>query len=552
MSSDLTGAQKTSEPQAAVTTDPVYGESYFAATMVPTRKRASLAQDIDVDICVIGAGLAGLTTAYEMARRGWSVAVLESRSVAWNASGRNTGFVLPGFGQSTDKIVERVGADHARELWALSQNGVDYVRQTIADSNMPGIEPSDGWLHVSKADRARQVSDDADLLRSLGADIEIWPENLVRAKLKSDRYFQAIHFPTAFNIHPLNYAAGLAKLAEDAGARIFENTRALSIDPAGVRKRIATPNGRIRAARIVLAGNVHLGDLMPAVSETLIPVQTFVMVTKPLGASLSEAIDYSGSVSDTDWADSHYRIVGGDRLMWCGRMTVWEAQPHRFGRKLLRDLRRRFSQLASAEIDYAWTGTLGLPVHRMPQIGELSPGVWLASGFGGHGINTTAMAGNLITRAIVEGDDRWRLFQPFELVWAGGRAGRIALQTAYWGQRSYETWAAGRRRRNGTRRVRADGRQKIEAEKAADAERLQVEEDAARIEAEQTAAQDGGALCEASVSGPQPVAHVAYVAETETVGADAFPHEPPVTTVESDERGNSRFAQRLRKWRDRK
>lgn len=537
MSSDTASGQTPGEPQVVTPQDTVFGGSYFAATAVPMPERAALTQDIDVDICVIGGGLAGLTTAYEMAKRGWSVAVLESRRVAWNASGRNTGFVLPGFNQSVDKIVERVGIDQARELWMLSQGGIEYIRQTIAESEMPGTEPSDGWLHVSKTDRAQEVGDEADLLRSLGADIEVWPERLVRAKLKSERYFQAIHFPTAFNIHPLNYAAGLARLAEGAGVRIFEQTQALSIDPAGVRKRIVTPNGRIRAARIVLAGNVHLDGLMPEISQTLIPVQTFVIVTKPLGTVLSEAIEYPGSVSDTDWADSHYRIVGGDRLMWCGRMAVWDANPRRFGRKLRRDLRRRFPQLPGVEVDYAWTGTLGLTVHRMPQIGELSSGVWLASGFGGHGLNTTAMAGNLITRAIVEGDDRWRLFQPFELVWSGGRAGRIVLQAAYWGQRKYERWASARARGNEVRRIRSDARRKQATEAAAESERLKAEAEALHagsFDAEQIAPQDGA----------DPGAMV--------VDADVASQGPSAdSAADPEQRDNSRFARRLRKWRDR-
>lgn len=554
MSSDTASAQKPDEPQPIAVSDAVYGDTYFAATRLATSDRPALTQDVDVDICVIGGGLAGLTTAYEMARRGWSVAVLESRRIAWNASGRNTGFVLPGFGQSADKIVERVGTEHARELWMLSQGGVDYVRQVIVDSEMQGIEPSDGWLHVSKTDQADRIKDDADLLRSLGADIEYWPENLVRSKLKSDRYFPAIHFPTALNIHPLNYAMGLAKLAEDAGVRIFEQTQALSIDPAGVRKRVVTANGRIRAARIVLAGNVHLGPLMPELSQTLIPVHTFVIVTKPLGAALAEAIEYPGSVSDTDWADSHYRIVGGDRLMWCGRMTVWDAHPQRFGRKLRRDLRRRFPQLADAEIDYAWAGALGLSVHRMPQIGELSPGVWLASGFGGHGINTTAMAGNLITRAIVEGDDRWRLFQPFELVWAGGRAGRIVLQTAYWGQRKYERLSSRRSRGSEVRRIRTEARLSKETELAAERERLQADADAAeaaRIEAQQIAVQDDVDLTDATDQVQQVEQQVASL-DTMTTDAKAIrPDQPNAHAVFPDQPEGPRFSRRLRKWRDR-
>lgn len=142
-----------------VTTDSsdfaAYGSSYFAATMVPNAERPALNLDLDVDVCVIGGGLAGLTTAREIARRGWSVVVLEGRRIAWNASGRNTGFVLPGYGQATQTIVDRVGLERAKVLWALSEAGLTYVRDTIAETGMPGVSLTEGgWLLVSKTDRA--------------------------------------------------------------------------------------------------------------------------------------------------------------------------------------------------------------------------------------------------------------------------------------------------------------------------------------------------------------------------------------------------------------
>ena len=101
--------------------------------------------------------------------------------------------------------------------------------------------------------------------------------------LKSDHYFHALHLPRAFHIHPLNYALGLAEAAEAAGARIFEDTPALSIDVEGVRKRIVTPSARVRAGHIVLACNVHLGTLVPRIAGTLMPVWAYVLVTAPLG-----------------------------------------------------------------------------------------------------------------------------------------------------------------------------------------------------------------------------------------------------------------------------
>ena len=330
-------------------------------------------------------------------------------------------------------------------------------------------------------------------LRGFGADIEVWPTNLVRTKVKSPYYFQAIHFPTAFNIHAYNYALALAQLAEDAGARIFEQTAATSIDPAGVRKRVVTPHGRVRAAHIVFAGNVHLGKIMPEVSGTLIPVHTFVTVTKPLGEALATAIEYQGAVSDTDFADHHYRIVGGDRLMFAGRMATRDASPVRYGRRLRADLRRRFPQLGPVEIEHAWSGAIGLTVHRMPQIGEITPGVWLASGFGGHGLNTSAMAATLIAGAIVEGDDRFRLFEPFELVWAGGRMGRFVAKRYYLLQRNYERWQSRRARKKELWWIANEPRLKKEAEEAAERARIRAEQaeiaDKERIEREKVEAE---------------------------------------------------------------
>ena len=274
-----------------------YAASWYSDTAVSVPERGPLLADIDVDICVVGAGLAGLTTARELARRGWSVAVLEARRVAWNASGRNTGFVLPGFAESMDVVVRRVGIDHARALWALSVAGLDYVRTTIHETAMPGVAPVAGWLKVSKTDDA-----DADLAlvrligQELGGEIEGWPTDRVREVLRSPNYFHAISYPNAFHIHALNYALGLAEAAEAAGARIYEETTVTSIDVEGVRKRVSTSSARVRANHIVLAGNVHLGKVMPRVS-----------------GHAAAGLDLCG-----DHPAARPAARGGDRLSWRG------------------------------------------------------------------------------------------------------------------------------------------------------------------------------------------------------------------------------------------
>jgi glycine/D-amino acid oxidase-like deaminating enzyme len=432
-----------------------YGPTWHCGVTALPPPRTPLNYDLDVDVCVIGGGLAGLTAAREVARRGWSVAVVEARRVAWNASGRNSGLVSPGYSVQIEKIVERIGLPAAKVLWELSEAGVQYVDDTIEEIGDRGIVESQGALDVFKTpDAARAMTRLRLLQEELGVAVEGWPMERVRDALRTSRYFEAVYFPHAFQINPLAYALGLADAAERAGARVFENTQAVSVDPAGVRKRIETPHGRVRAGHVVLAGNVHLGHVAQRLADTLVPITAFTGVTQSLGGRLAEAVTFRGAVSDSRHAHSHYRIVGGDRLMWTASASVG-APSKWIHRWLERAVRATYPQLEPVQFEQLWPAEMGLAVHGMPQIGEVQPGVWLASAFGGQGLNTSAMAGNLIARAIVEGDDTWRRFLPFELVWAGGRVGRTVVRAAaWWGQQSEAIAALAMRQRAELRRKR--------------------------------------------------------------------------------------------------
>src|SRR5437763_12497840 len=391
---------------------------------LPDRLRLSF--DLDVDIAVVGAGLAGLTVALEAARLGASVAVLEGRHVGWNASGHQLGTVMPGYGVAIGDLIARIGLEDTRELWALSKEGAEHVRALATEELIPGIAPSEGALELSNVDVGDQLIARLQLLgEDFETEVEGWQVDRVRAEIKTDRYFHGVYYPKAFQIDGRKYVHGLAALARRAGARIFEDTPVVSIDPSGVRKRIVTPSARLRASHIVLAGNVHLGATSRRLSETLLPVWRYAGVTAPLGERLAEAIAFKGSVSDTDGID-HFRIIEGDRLMWASPEATWAARPERFAGAIQRRIGTIFPKLGRVQIAEVWGGATGQTVHGMPQIGQLRKGLWVASGFGRHGLNTTAMAGQLIARSILWGDERWRLFSPFELVWAGGTIGRVA------------------------------------------------------------------------------------------------------------------------------
>jgi glycine/D-amino acid oxidase-like deaminating enzyme len=390
------------------------------------QQRERLSFDLDVDIAIVGAGLAGLTVALEAARLGASIAVLEGRHVGWGASGHHLGTVMPGFGLPAADLIERVGLEDAQELWALSKEGADYVRATATEEAMPGIALSEGALEVANVDVGEAlISRLQTLSGDLDTEVEGWQLDRVRSELRTDRYFHGIYYPKAFQIDGRKYVRGLAALARRAGARIFEDTPVVSIDPSGIRKRIVTPSARLRASHIVLCGNVHLGAPLRRLSETLLPVWRYAAVSEPLGERLHEVIAFKGSVMDSDGID-HFRIVDGDRLMWASPETTWDARPKRFAPAVQRRINMVFPRLGKVAISDVFGGAVGITVHGMPQVGQLRKGLWVASGFGRQGISTSATAGLLVARSILWGDERWRLFSPFELVWAGGPTGRVA------------------------------------------------------------------------------------------------------------------------------
>ena len=305
---------------------------------MPDRSRLSF--DLDVDIAVVGAGLAGLSVALEAARLGASVAVLEGRHIGWNASGHQLGTVMPGYALPISELIARVGFEDTRELWSLSKHGAELVRANASED--PGIAISEGALEVSNVDVGDQLISRLQMLgEDFETDVEGWQVDRVRAELKTDRYFHGVYYPNAFQIDGRRYIHGLAALARRAGARIFEDTPVVSVDASGIRKRIVTPSARLRASHIVLAGNVHLGATLRRLSETLLPVWRYTAVTAPLGERLTEAITFKGSVADTDGID-HFRIVDGDRLMWASPETTWAARPERFAPAIARRIHKIF------------------------------------------------------------------------------------------------------------------------------------------------------------------------------------------------------------------
>ncbi|NQW08732.1 MAG: FAD-binding oxidoreductase [Alphaproteobacteria bacterium] len=421
-----------------------YADSYYARSRDDDHIHPPLDGSIETEVCVVGGGMAGLAAALGLAERGRSVILLEAHRVGWGASGRNGGFVSAGYSRDLSALIARVGRDRAVELHRLSQEAVDLVRRRAQTMGQAVAPITDGLVRCSwfddRAALDRRVAQANELV---DADLEVWPREKVRAIWRSPRYFDAVMNPKAFTFHSLNFARGTAKAAIRAGAVIHEATPVTRIDLSADRKRVETATGTVLADQVVVACSGYIDGLVGPLSRATLPIGTYVVLTEPVGGRLAEVIGAPHGVSDDRFASDYYRPLPDTRILWGGRISRWTDLP-RLAETMMADLRRVYPQLADVRAEVAWPGTMGYATHKMMQVGQLAPGVWYNQGHGGHGMATTTLGGELIASAIAEGDERWRLFEPFGLSYAGGVLGPWVAQAVYWSYQARDAWKSWR------------------------------------------------------------------------------------------------------------
>ncbi len=419
-----------------------YPDTYYARTMADAATRATLSGPVECDTVIVGAGLAGLTTALELARAGQRVVVLEAESVGFGASGRNGGFVGPGYSTGTDAIARIAGADKAHKLHLLSIEGMEYVRSSIRDLSISDATPTSGVLSVLRYDGGADLKAHAEeTRRKYDYELEYLEIHEVRQRLNSKRYFQGLRDGRSFHIHPLNYLRGLAAAIETLGGRIYENSPAVDARLNGAAKQIVTADGRVDARQVVFSTGGYTGALNPRLKRAFLPIATYVMLSEEAPELIASAIATTDAIGDNRRAGDYYRVVdGGRRLLWGGRITTRAGSTEALVRELRSEMVNTYPQLAGLRTELAWSGLMSYARHLMPQIGEMAPGVWHCTAFGGHGLNTTAIGGKVVAEGILGTSDRYKLFEPFGLVWAGGLAGLAVAQLTYWKLQMQDWW----------------------------------------------------------------------------------------------------------------
>lgn len=397
--------------------------SYYAATLGEHASYPTLADSIETDVCVIGGGFSGISTALHLAERGYRVVVIEGNRIGWGATGRNGGQLIGGFSMDADDLRKDLGAEGARKVWQMGQEGVDIIKERVATY---GIDCDLRFGYCDVALKPRNMADfEADLHRQqeLGYPhaMRLVERDELRTIIKSDQYLGGLLNEGYGQLHPLKLCLGEARAAAGLGVQIFEQTRAIRLEH-GPRPVVHTEHGRVRARYVAVCGDAYLGSLVPSLSSRNLPASSFVIATAPLGERAASVMTRELAVCDTRWALDYFRLSVDGRLVFGGACNYTGLAPANVTETMRQKMLKVFPQLHDVAIDYTWGGQIGISMNRIPQVGRLSENVLYAQGYSGHGVAPTHLMGKLLAETVAGHAERFDLFARYKhMPFPGGK-----------------------------------------------------------------------------------------------------------------------------------
>jgi len=403
--------------------------SYYAATANPAPARPALEGGRSCDVCVIGAGFTGLSTALHLAENGYEVVVLEAAKVGWGASGRNGGQVVNGFNRDLDGIARRYGEDSARAIGDMCFEGSKIIRDRVDAYDIQcDYKPGSIIAAHNQKQLAGLEKRAASWERHGHTELERIPAERIRDYVRTELYCGGVLDKWGGHLHPMNLALGEAAAVETNGGVIYEDSAVLRVD-RGQKVAVHTAAGVVNADFLVVCGNAYLGDLIPELTSKVLPASSQVTVTEPLGEALaSELLPRDNCIEDANYFLDYYRITGDKRLLFGGGTVYGGKDPKDIEAELLPHIHKTFPRLRGKRIEFAWSGNFALTLSRVPHMGRTGSNIYFSHGYSGHGVTGTHVAGRLIAEAIAEHTQRLDVFASLShLPFPGGRRFRVPL-----------------------------------------------------------------------------------------------------------------------------
>ena len=381
--------------------------SLWSATAPEGAPTPPLDQSIATEVCIIGGGYAGLSTALHLAERGTRAVVLEAHEPGWGGSGRNGGQVIPGIKYDPSELIAKYGPEAGEALSAFVGSTADRVFDLIAKHGMDVPHRRDGWIQGAHTPAmVETVKRRSDEWLKRGVKARFLDKDAMSEALGARQYLAGWEDGRAGTVQPLAYARGLARAALKAGAEIYGGTRASSITKRGEVFEVKTAAGPVvTARRVVVATGGYPGDLIPKLRQTIIAPNSFIVATQPLGDNIASTILPGGQVvSDTRQLLLYFRRDHTNRFLMGGRGPFREPKSDADWSHLERVVTKFYPQLADVPFEYRWCGRVSLTRDFLPHLHEPEPGLLIDIGCMGRGVGLQTAMGQAMADYVATGD----------------------------------------------------------------------------------------------------------------------------------------------------
>jgi gamma-glutamylputrescine oxidase len=386
--------------------------SYYAASVNEVTDYPRLKGDMRTDVCIIGAGFTGVATALTLAERGYSVCVLEANRIGWGASGRNGGQMIAGI-SGANKLV-RTHPELEPLIWDMSWRGNEIIRDRVERYGI-NCDLKLGYVDVAIKPRHVRALEEAEAsLTSHNVPFEhrVLSATETQNALGTDAYMGALQIMGNGHLHPLNLCIGEATAAASMGTQFFEQSAVLKIDQ-GDAVRVSTAEGSVTADMIIVAGNAYQW-FEKSLRSRFFPVRSYIIATEPLSDEQLDTINpYDFAVCDPNYVLEYFRLSADKRLLFGRRCNYFGDDQDVIASQVRPHMLKIYPQLQNIRIDYAWGGTIAVPINRVPQIGKIAKNIFYSNAYSGHGVNVTHLAGEIVADAVGGTMERFDVFSEF-------------------------------------------------------------------------------------------------------------------------------------------
>lgn len=392
-------------------------KSYYLDSRNQSFQQPALTQNLSAEVCIVGAGFFGLSAALELAEKGKQVVVLEGARIGFGASGRSGGQAINGFEDGIDEYIEHLGEQNAHKLWDMSLEAIDIIDERVAKY---GIQCDWKKGYATVALNHRRMDDLIAIEKAsleLGYNkLQLWDKAQLQQHLGSDIYVGGLYDSNSGHLHPLNYCLGLARACLSLGVQIYEQSPVVDMLEYGDIIEVKTAKYSVKAKDVILATNAYIDALPKAIhhgiNRKIMPVESFIIATEPMPQALADSVINNGmSVCDNNILLDYYRLSADNRLLFGS-----DSSSNKNMLEVMRgNMLHVFPQLADVKVEYGWAGPIDMTLNSTPHFGRISPHIYFAQGYSGHGVALTGLAGRIISEAILGDDHRLAIFEKLQV-----------------------------------------------------------------------------------------------------------------------------------------